>query len=112
MTHVDATSTRASLWFAFLAGPLAWAAHELLSYVLVRPACANGLGVLEHLVTLAALALAGAGAYVAVRTHGARAGQPQDTSEFLAGAAVLISAVFAFAIFMEALPDLFVSPCL
>jgi hypothetical protein len=108
--RVDATSTRVSLWFAFFAGPLAWTAHELLSYALVKLACANGLGVLEHLLTVAALALAAAGAYAALRARGE--GQPQGTSEFVAGAAILISAVFAFAIFMEAIPDLLVNPCL
>jgi hypothetical protein len=106
--RVDTTSTRPSLWFAFLAGPLAWTAHELVSYVLVKVACSHGLLALEYLVTIAALALTGAGLYVAVR-----APRPsQSTPDFILIAAIVLNALFAYAIVMESLPDLVISACL
>lgn len=107
MNRVDTTSTRSSLWFAFLAGPLAWTAHELLSYALTRPACSNGFLFLEYLVTLGMLAVALGGLYLAVR-HVRDSGTP----EFLALASVVLNILFGFAIIMEAIPTLVVSPCL
>ena len=109
MSRVDATAPRAALWFALLAGPLAWTGHELLSYMLVKVACSTGLGVLEHLVTLGALAVAAAGAHVGMRI---RAGSPPDPPEFVANVAVTISGLFVFAILMEAIPDIVLNPCL
>jgi hypothetical protein len=107
--RVDTTSTRQSLWFAFLAGPLAWTAHELVSYVLVRVACSQGLLALEYVVTIAALALTGAGLYVALR---APRSPPQSTPDLILLAALVLNLVFAFAIVMEAIPNVVISPCL
>ncbi len=107
MSQVDTTSTRFSLWFAFLAGPLAWTAHELLSYVLVRPACSNGLLFLEYVVTLGMLAVAGAGLYIAYRHV-----RSDGTPHFLSLASIVLNLLFGFAIIMETIPTLVVSPCL
>ena len=109
MKRVDTTSTRASLWFSLLAGPTAWTLHELASYVLVKLECASGLGFVLHVATLGALALAGAGAYVAV---GAYATDSDAERKFLAGTSLLIDGLFTFAILMEWIPATVVSPCL
>ena len=109
MKRMDAVSTRPSLWFGLLAGPVAWTLHELLSYALVRFACANNTSLLLHVVTLGSLAIATAGAYVALRAYGAA---PHEEARFVAGAGVLVSALFIFTILMESIPNAVVSPCL
>jgi hypothetical protein len=109
---MDTTSPRADLWFAFLSGPCAWALHETLSYILARPACAVGLLPLEYVVTIGALAVTGYGLYLALRVHRGRLGPPETTPRFLAAAAIVLNALFGYAIIMEAIPNAVVSPCL
>ena len=111
MRRMDTTSTRASLWFGLLAGPAAWTLHELLSYALVKTACDAGIGFVLQVITVLALALAGAGAYIASRAY-ARPQPERDAAQFLAGAGALVSGLFVFAIFMEGIPSVVVSPCL
>jgi hypothetical protein len=110
--QIDTTSTRAPLWFAFFAGPLAWTLHELVSYVLVKAACEAGVSPLLHVVSLGALALAAAGEVVAGRISTREPRPSPDSSSFLAAAAQLTNAVFIFAIVLESIPNLVVSPCL
>jgi hypothetical protein len=100
------------MWLAYFSGPLAWTAHELLSYALVRLVCGTGLGILQAVVSIAALALAAAGTFVAVRVYGARVRAPRSGMEFVAATAILGDGLFVFAIAMEAIPELVVSPCL
>jgi hypothetical protein len=107
---MDATSTRAALWLAFFAGPVAWSLHELLSYALVKLACNQQLMVVEYLVSLATFVLAAAGAYVSYRQGGTHT--PRTTVEFIALAALLMNLLFAFTILIEALPQVVVNPCL
>jgi len=108
----DATSTNGWLWFALLAGPIAWSIHELVSYAFVKVACQTGVVLILHLVTLATLALVGAGVYVALREYRPRIEPPRSTAELLFAISVLVNILFAFAIVMEGLPNLVVSPCL
>ena len=110
MNHTDTTSTNRVLWFGFLSGPTAWTVHELVSYLLVGVACGTGRSIVLHLVSLACLALAAAGAYVAYR--GRVLETPRNAADVLAVAGVLLNGLFAFAIIMESLPSLVVSPCL
>jgi hypothetical protein len=100
-----------ALWLSFFAGPLAWTAHELLSYALVKPACGAHLMILEYLVSLGTLALSAGGIYIAYR-HGAAMQTPRTTPRFIALAALLMNVLFAFTIVMEALPQVVVNPCL
>jgi hypothetical protein len=109
--HTDATSRRSSLWFAFLAGPLAWSVHETLSYALVKLACSSGLLMLVYIVTVGCLALAGVGLYVAIRLQH-QPHSPETAFDFVSATAILVDAMFAFAIVMEAIPLTLVSPCL
>jgi ABC-type multidrug transport system permease subunit len=111
-SSTDTTSTRWSLWFTFLCGPFAWTAHEFLSYALVRPACSYGVLILEYIVTLAALATVGGGLYLALRIHHGTFTDPPTTPHFLAIAAIVLNVLFGYAIVMEAIPNLVVSPCL
>jgi hypothetical protein len=109
---MDTTSTRSGLWFAFLSGPCAWAVHETLSYILARPACSLGLLPLEYVVTIAALAVVFAGGYEGLRLHGTQVHTPRDTVDFVSAAAIVLNALFALAIVLEALPNVVISPCL
>jgi hypothetical protein len=109
MRRIDPVSRQASLWFGLLAGPAGWTLHELVSYALVRVACANNLGLLLHVVTLGSLAIATAGTYVAFRAYRT---QRREDARFLAGAGVLVSGLFTFTIVMEGIPNVVVSPCL
>jgi hypothetical protein len=112
VTQADTTSTRTSLWFAFLAGPIAWSLHELLTYVLVRVACNLGLLILEYIVTLVTLGVCVAGVYVAIRVHGGEIRPPETTAEFITLAGAVLNILFALAIVMESIPTTVLSPCL
>ena len=112
MKHADTTSTNWGLWFAFFVGPVAWTLHELVSYALVGVTCGTGLGLVLHLASLICLAVCGAGAYVGVRAHAPRLEPPRTAADILAVTGVLLNALFAFAILMESLPNVVVSPCL
>jgi hypothetical protein len=117
-----ASGTRAAsqwvLWLCLLVGPAAWTAHLLLSYVLVPVACATGLILLLHLVTLltalATLAAAGV-AYLGWEwlSEGQRAGNNGSSggSRFLAASAVLLNGIFLFVILVEGIPTFYLSPC-
>jgi hypothetical protein len=110
VNRFDTTSTRWSMWFAFLVGPIAWAAHETLSYAFVKLACGSGLMILEYLVTLLCVALVAVGGYL---SRGATLSRtPLTSAEFIYLSALVLNILFVFAILMEALPNLVVSPCL
>jgi hypothetical protein len=66
------------LWLPVLAGPVAWILAEQLSYVLAPTACWQGEHLMLHLVPLATLAIAAAGALFA-RRLGRR--QPEVSTE-------------------------------
>src|SRR3954451_8835401 len=53
------------LWFGVLAGPVAWALDEGLSYAITQHACSTGAFYELHIISVACLLLALAGAYVA-----------------------------------------------
>lgn len=108
----------AALWFGFLAGPAAWYLHLNISYSLVRLVCLHGHGWLLHLTTLAMLALAGAGVWVAWRSWD-RIGEPEVTSgpgtlgrtRFMALGGIALSGFFLLIILLAWLPDFFLHPC-
>ena len=112
MKRADTLSTNRPLWLAFFAGPAAWTLHELVSYGLVGVACATGFGLVLHLVSLACLVLVAGGVWLVVRSQRLRLEPPADATDLLALSALLLNGLFAFAILMEALPNVVVSPCL
>jgi hypothetical protein len=109
---------RVALWFALLLGPVAWMLGLEADYSLVRVACARATLLPLHAVTLAALALAGAGAWLAWREW-SRAGRewpgeawgPRERSRFMAAAGFLAALFFALAIVAQWSAKLFLDPC-
>jgi hypothetical protein len=108
--RIDTTSTRWSMWFAFLVGPIAWAVHETLSYAFVKLACGSGLLILEYVVTLLCVAVVAIGGYLSRGAILSRT--PVTSAEFIYLSALVLNILFGFAIILEALPNLVVNPCL
>ena len=105
------------IWFAFIAGPLAWAVRELVSYALVRPSCVAG-GTRLLLATAAAmLALAVSGAVAGgvslARVRGARddGGHPVNRARFMATVTVGFDLLVAVLILLSVVSELALSPC-
>lgn len=108
------------LWFGLLGGPAGWTAHLLLSYPLVPLACATGLRLILHAVTLVTVGIIVAAAVVAWRSW-QRLGAPNgggDGAEladrwqgFMALSGVLLSLLFLFVTLAEGLPVFFHDPC-
>jgi hypothetical protein len=109
----------AALWFALLAGPLAWMLGLNAQYSFVRLACAKGSMLYLHGVTVATLALALAGAWVAWREwHRAGRGWPDEgggtlpRSRFMAVLGLMGGALFGLAIVAQWLANVFLNPCM
>jgi hypothetical protein len=106
-------------WFGVSAGALAWTAHLLISYALRPLACATGLTIILHAVTLGALVVTAAGGVVAYRDWRAgRAAEPTGSGRqqigyrwYMGLSGVLLNGLFGFATLLEGLPVAFVSPC-
>jgi hypothetical protein len=111
--------SRAALWFAFLAPPLAWSAHLLASYPLVSVACRLQTTWPLHLITAATALIAAAAALTGWRCYQqVRAGGPAGLGDafararFMAVAGVALGLFFVFVILVEGLPPLLHDPCL
>ena len=109
----------AALWFAMLAGPAAWMLGLNLDYALVRVACARHTTLPLHGVTLATLALAAAGGWVAWRewrrVGGGWPGEawgPEARSRFMAVMGMLAAAFFGLVIVAQWVSKLFLNPCM
>ena len=109
----------ATLWFAVLAGPLAWMLGLNAGYGLVRVACARNSNLALHLVSLATLLLALAGGWVAWREWSrtgrrwpGEEGGPLARAEFMAATGVMASALFSLAIVLQWVASLFFNPCM
>lgn len=95
-------------WLGFLTGPAAWALHLVISYGLVEPICETGDIWVLHVTTAAMVALALAGAVLALR--GSRTARGQG-HRFLCLLAVGLDLIFAGIIVIQGLPNFFVHPC-
>ena len=113
-------TTVAVLWFAVLAGPIAWTLGLNADYALVRIACTEQTMLPLHLVTLVTLPLAAAGGVVAWRAWG-RAGfrwphvKPGDEltrTRFMMALGLLGSAFFSLVIVVQWMAKLFLNPCM
>jgi len=108
----------ALLWFAVLAGPLAWALTEQLSYMLTPTACWTGQRILLALVPLGTLLIVLAGALIA-RSRWKREpegstekGLPEDSrTRFMALAGFWLCVAFALVILAESVPTLVLRVC-
>ena len=120
-----------ALWFGFLAGPLAWAAQELVGYGLAARACgapgpmlipiAPALGVEEMILSGTAILLAAAGLATAAVSWRLATGKPSDGREaraigdernaFMARAGTITGSFFLFGTLMNAAGYFLISPC-
>jgi hypothetical protein len=110
----------ATLWFAVLAGPLAWMLGLNAQYGLVRVACAKDNMLYLHVVSVATLLLALAGGWVAW-AEWRRTGRHADDEEsfgtlprsrFMVGLGLLASALFSLAILAQWAANFFLNPCM
>lgn len=106
------------LFFGILGPPVIWAMRIATSYVLVPYACAWGMTVMLHLVTLVALvasAVAGAVAWRQWRATGKGTevdlGGTTTRTRFLALFGILSSALFILVMMAEGLANFFLDPC-
>jgi nicotinamide riboside transporter PnuC len=109
----------AVLWFAVLAGPLAWMLGLNAEYSLVRVACAKNSNLSLHLVSLATLLLALAGGWVAWREWKrtgregpGEAGGTLPRSRMMVVLGLMASALFSLAILTQWVASLFFNPCM
>jgi hypothetical protein len=108
-----------ALWFSVLIGPIAWALGLNAAYSLVLVACARGTMLPLHLVSLATLLLAIAGAAVGWREW-RRAGLkiPDEgrgtipRSRFMAALGLIGSVYFALVILAQWVGNLMLHPCM
>lgn len=109
----------AALWFAVLAGPIAWMLGLNLDYALVRVACARSTMLPLHLVSLLTLVLALAGGWIAWREW-RRAGEewPGEgagtlpRSRFMVVLGLMGAPFFALVILAQWVSKLFLNPCM
>lgn len=109
----------AALWFAVLAGPLAWMLGLNAGYGLVRVACARDGMLYLHAISLLTLLLALAGGWVArrewKRSGGEWPGEEGGTlprSRFMAALGLLASGLFALVIVAQWIASFFLNPCM
>lgn len=108
-----------ALWFAVLAGPVAWMLGLNAQYGLVRVACARGSMLYLHAVTVLTLALALAGVWMALREwRRTGRGWPDEQggtlsrSRFMAVVGLMAGALFSLAIVAQWLANVFLNPCM
>jgi hypothetical protein len=106
------------LWLAALAGPLAWAATEMLGYALAPTACWSGRQFFLHLIPVATLLIAAAGAALArLRWRAEPSGSTEtgDTRQsrrrFMALFGFWACLGFAVAILAQEVPNLVLRVC-
>ena len=107
-----------ALWTGILAGPVAWLLQMQTSYALVPWACATGHVFVLHLVTLAGLLIAAAGAWLAWRDWRRFGkewpkgkGGPQMRRRFMAVLGLLTSVMFFLVILAQGIPSFILNPC-
>ena len=118
-TRSSETPRDALLWFSVLAGPLAFALTEQLSYMLTPTACWTGRHVILHLVPLSTLLIVLAGALVArgrwkrqPAEGSTEKGIPEDSRvRFMALAGFWLCVSFALAILAMEIPNLVLRAC-
>jgi hypothetical protein len=112
------TVDTAWLWFGVLAGPVAWALDEAVSYAITQHACSTGAFYELHIISVVCLLLAISGVVVSrwqlTRVpEGAddEGGSPRDRGWFLARFGIACSLGFALVIIALAVPKIILSPC-
>lgn len=108
-----------ALWFAVLAGPLAWMIGLSTEYSLVRVACAHGNMLPLHLVSLATLLLAAAGGLVSWREWRhtgekwpGEEGGSMPRSRFMVALGLLANPLFVLVILAQWIALFAFNPCM
>ena len=108
-----------SVWFGIFGGPAAWLAQELVGWLVSLWACPDGEGsrAPQLVISAVAVAVAAAALWAGLRAHRAL-GEPlalaihsRSRSEFLASAAILVSAASLVAIALTAWPQIVLPIC-
>ncbi|MFL6230182.1 MAG: hypothetical protein ACJ741_15530 [Pyrinomonadaceae bacterium] len=109
-----------AVWAGLLVAPAAWAAQQLALYTMVPWACQTGHFFALHLVTLAAMLVAAAGALVAWRNW-TRAGREESSDDrggalartrFLSVLGLVESLFFVVVIAAQGLAAFILHPCM
>jgi hypothetical protein len=108
----------ATLFVGVLVPPAVWLAHLMASFAASEALCARGYGVVLHLLSLVAIALAvGAGLLALRNFHGTGDEANPDEggtlarSKFLAVAGIASSAFFTLALIAADIPNWMLGPC-
>lgn len=104
-------------WIGLIAGPLAWAADEEVSYALAGWSCVHGLRFLTYVVSAAALLLILTGAALSWGGWRQRRGDPVDRNQpggrahFLAVTAFLLNLLFGLVVVTDMAAKFYFDPC-
>jgi hypothetical protein len=108
-----------SLWAGLLCGPIAWLLQLQTAYTLIPWACAHDVKAISlHIVTIAALLLTIAGAFISWRNL-QKAGKREQEGEsaavarnrFMALLGIFTSAMFFLTILVQGIPSFILHPC-
>lgn len=116
--HLADVQSALILWLTWLLGPLAWALHQNVSFVLMDWVCETGNYGALHLVSLGALAIAGAGGalawrswHIAVRPRSGPAARTWPRVRFMATGGAAICAISFVGIVVESIPNFVLDAC-
>ena len=93
-----------AVWTGLLLAPAAWLTSLEVGYVLVRPDCAAGTLLRQHVVHAGFLVIALGGLLVAWRARHAE-------RDFLSTLGVLVSALFVLVLVAQWIPTFLIHPC-
>ena len=105
------------LWLGLASGPVAWALDLLIGYALVKPVCRADARFTLVAVSAAALLVTAAGWWLSwrclqqLRNAHPTGGHPEDRSQMLALAGVVLNALLALLIVTAAVSQFLLSPC-
>jgi signal transduction histidine kinase len=107
-----------ALWWGVLAGPIAFAADEVLSYAIVQHSCSTGYRLLLHFYTISAILVCISGFLSALwcynkipRDAGTEAASVASRSRWMAIYGFAASIAFVIVIIALAIPKWALSPC-
>ncbi|MCU1287087.1 MAG: uncharacterized protein JWO13_3437 [Acidobacteriales bacterium] len=107
-----------ALWAGILAGPVAFALDEVVSYAMTQHSCSTGHVIILHLMGLFALCLIAVGATQAWTVFAKlpeqadqEAGGVLDRSRFMAISGLVLCVGFSILVIAQAIPRFLLSPC-
>lgn len=104
-------------WIGLVAGPLAWALDEEISYALAGWSCQAGYRLATHVVSAAALLLIVAGCVLSWRDWRRRTGasdannRPPDRARFLSLGGFMLCLLFGLVVLADAFAKFMFDPC-